>query len=157
MTIGMRTWRVGLEQAYRMYSHRWHTDSSTCHANPSASLTGGPGFNTQPSRQGSTPMEDSLFEINQTGLSPMWYDGHPSSFHTRSSSLLRRDPSPAYIDPRVGRPAMQARPPLPFQYVTEPPSVPMHANTAPPAWETPPVDVRFRGRGRAPNTARCVR
>lgn len=78
---------------------------------------------------------------------------------TRASRFLRRDPSPAsaYIDPRVGRPAMQARPPLPFQYLTEPPSVAVPTNTTPASWGAPAVDVHSRGRGPASSTARYVR
>ncbi|CAF9943215.1 MAG: hypothetical protein ALECFALPRED_010847 [Alectoria fallacina] len=98
------------------------------------SLAGDPGFSNQPRGPRSTVMEDTIFEMNQTGLSPMW-----------------RDPSPQYVDPRVGRPAMQARSPLPFQYVTEPPVV---STTSPASWETSAVDVHFRGRGPASSTAR---
>ena len=77
----------------------------------------------------------------------------PPFFYTRASRFLRRDPSPAYIDPRVGRPAMQARPPLPFQYVTQPPST----NTNTISWENPAVDVHFRGQGSASSPAMYVR
>lgn len=66
---------------------------------------------------------------------------------------LRRDPSPAYIDPRVGRPPMQARPPLPFQYVTGPP---MPTHTHPTSWETPGADVHMRGQGPVSTAARYV-
>lgn len=58
-------------------SRRRYTDSGS-HTDPLISLTSGPGFNTQPARTRASP-EDSLFEINQTGLSPMWYDKHPLS------------------------------------------------------------------------------
>lgn len=101
------------------------------------SLTGHPGFSNQPSQHQSPSIEDTIFEMNQTGLSPMW-----------------RDPSPAYVDPRVGRPVMQARTPLPFQYVTEPPSVVTPTNTNPVSWEAPAVDAHMRGRGPASSTAR---
>ena len=77
-TIATRIWRVASRRVYRMYSYKKHTHSSRPHADPSTSLTSGPGFNTQPARQRSSP-EDSLFEINQTGLSPMWYDSYPLS------------------------------------------------------------------------------
>lgn len=101
------------------------------------SLTGHPGFGNPPLQHQSPSMEDTIFEMNQTGLSPMW-----------------RDPSPAYVDPRVGRPVMQARTPLPFQYVTEPPSATTPTNMNPVPWEAPPVDVHMRDLGPAASTAR---
>ena len=62
--------------------HRRHTDSRPYHADPPLSFGGGPGFRGgQTLRQGSTPMEDTLFEINQTGLSPMWYASILFLFH----------------------------------------------------------------------------
>lgn len=103
----------------------------------STSLSSDAGFGNQRSQPESTPMEDTLFEINQTGLSPMW-----------------RDPSPAYVDSRVGRPVMQAKTPLPFQYVSEPPAVATPTNTSPASWESSAVGVHFRGRGPASSTAR---
>lgn len=51
---------------------------------------------------------------------------------------------------------MQARTPLPFQYVTEPPSVITPTNTCPTSWETSTMDAHLRGQGPASNTARCV-
>ena len=73
----IRTWEVNFKQAYRMCSSKVYLDSRLCFADSSASFTGGPGFSNQPSQPRSSPMEDTLFEINQTGLSPMWYDRHP--------------------------------------------------------------------------------
>lgn len=78
--------RTGLSYSLSKMTHRVkHTDLSI-------SLTSGPGFATQTARQGSTPMEDSLFEINQTGLSPMWYDSCPYSFLNESLTLSQEGP-----------------------------------------------------------------
>ena len=70
--ITIRTWQVNFKRAYRMCSSKTYLDSLLYSANFSASFTGGPGFSNQPSQPRSSPMEDTLFEINQTGLSPMW-------------------------------------------------------------------------------------
>lgn len=78
MTFAMRTWKASSERACRMYPHAGDTQTQGGHTDPLISLTSGPGFNTQPARTRASP-EDSLFEINQTGLSPMWYDKHPLS------------------------------------------------------------------------------
>ena len=51
---------------------------------------------------------------------------------------------------------MQARTPLPFQYVTEPPSATTPTNMNPVPWEAPPVDVHMRDLGPAASTARYV-
>lgn len=152
----MRTWRGNSERAYRMHFYMCRINSSSSHADPSVSLTGHPGFSNQPSQHQSPSIEDTIFEMNQTGLSPMWYDVCPSNTVKGFSCSLRRDPSPAYVDPRVGRPVMQARTPLPFQYVTEPPSVVTPTNTNPVSWEAPVVDAHMRGRGPASSTARYV-
>ena len=78
--LTMRIWRLDFGRDYRICPHRRHTDSRACHADPPLSFGGGPGFRGgQTLRQGSTPMEDTLFEINQTGLSPMWYVSIPFS------------------------------------------------------------------------------
>lgn len=44
---------------------------------------------------------------------------------------------------------MQARPPLPFQYITESPSAATRTNPNPTTWENSPVDVHLRSQGSA--------
>ena len=50
---------------------------------------------------------------------------------------------------------MQARPPLPFQYVSEPPSNTMPTNTKPGSWGVPSGATQLRGRGQASSRYVC--
>lgn len=74
--------RTGLSYTFQQMNAR------SSYADLSISLTGGPGFGNQPPHQESTAMEDTLFEINQTGLSPMWYDNHHKTLVDKSHAAL---------------------------------------------------------------------